>query len=89
MLYINTPGLRKVAITYADLVDITIKSGIQPQRAYMYLAGLGVRGEPTRVLGDNDNYSRPIKYAVFGDKPSFITKAKICGHCQRLSIDFA
>lgn len=90
MLYINTPGLKDKAITYKDLVDITIKSGIQPQRAYMYLAGLGVRGELTRVFNNDTNtYSRPIKYAVYGNKPSFVTSAKICRSCQRLSIDFA
>jgi hypothetical protein len=90
MLYINSPGLRAKAITYQDLVALTIKSGIQPQRAYMYLAGLGVRGELTRVFDDKSNdYGRPIKYAVFGDKPSFVTSAKVCSKCQRLSIDFA
>lgn len=90
MLYINRPGLRDKAITYADLVQLTIKSGIAPQRAYMYLAGLGVRGELTRVFNDETNdYGKPVKYAVYGRIPSFVTSAKICAKCQRLSIDFA
>lgn len=88
MLYINTPGLKDKAITYNDLVELVIQSGIERQRAYMYLAGLGVRGELTRVMGDLD-YSKPVKYAVYGHKPSFVTSAKVCTKCQRLSIDFA
>lgn len=91
MLYINRPGLRDKAITYNDLVSLTIQSGIDPKRAYMYLAGIGVRGELTRIMpayGEND-YNKPVKMAVYGHIPSFVTSAKICTKCQRLSIDFA
>lgn len=87
MFYINNPNTK--AISYNDLVDLTIQSGIDPKRAYIYLAGLGVRGEPTRIMSsDHERYGRPIKMAVYG-KSSFVTSAKICRTCQRLSIDFA
>lgn len=87
MLYINNPKTK--AITYNDLVELVIQSGINPKRAYIYLAGLGVRGELTRIMqaGFND-YNKPVKMAVFGER-SFITSAKICNHCNKLSIDFA
>lgn len=89
MLYINQPGLKAKAITYDDLVELTIKSGIERKRAYMYLAGLGVRGAATRVFDSTTNsYNSPIKMAVFGHVPSFVTSAKTCTRCQRLSIDF-
>ena len=90
MLYINTPALKAKAITYDDLVQLTIQSGIDPKRAYMYLAGIGVRGEMTRIMDDQaSEYARPVKMAVYGHVPSFVTSAKICTKCQRLSIDFA
>lgn len=90
MLYINSPGLKDKAISYDDLVELTIQSGIDRKRSYMYLAGLGVRGEPTRVFNDQtNNYDKPVKMAVYGHIPSFVTSAKICTTCQRLSIDFA
>lgn len=34
--------------TYNDLVSDVIKAGIEPKRAYIFLAGLGIRGEMAR-----------------------------------------
>lgn len=88
MLYINTPGLAKSAISYDRLVELAIESGIAPKRAYIYLAGLGVRGELTKIMQEHD-YNKPIKMAIYGAVPSFVTSADICQKCHKLSIDFA
>jgi hypothetical protein len=71
---------------YRDLVDMAIKSGVQPQRAYIYLASLGIKGEQTRqLLSDETSYGRPQKLAV-NDNGQFILRVSICKSCGSLHL---
>lgn len=84
MLYINDPDAKPML--YTDLVNMAIKSGIEPQRAYLYLASLGIRGELTRIIeSDNTGYGKPVKLAIKGENTT-ITGAKPCKSCGALHI---
>jgi len=50
--------------TYDDLVADVVKAGIGPKRAYMFLAGLGVKGELARWEDESGSYSPPEKAPV-------------------------
>lgn len=83
MLYINDP--KQSHITYDDLVETVIANGIKSKRAYIYLAGLGIKGVLARVMsGDNLDYSKPIKLAVVNDK--LVSEVSTCDHCHNLVI---
>jgi len=47
MLYINDPDT--AAMTYSAVVQAVTESGIESQRAYMYLAAIGINGQATRM----------------------------------------
>lgn len=81
MLYINDP--KRPHYKYDDVVDLAIKAGVDPKRAYIYLASLGVRGEKGRVMSGLD-YGQPVKLAVMGDK--LVTNVTICATCKGLVI---
>lgn len=84
MLYINKPNAKPVL--YSDLVKAAIKSGVQPQRAYLYLASLGIKGMLTRqLLADGNGYGKPKKLAVNEDE-HFINSFSICDSCGTLKI---
>lgn len=84
MLYINNSQAKP--IHYNDVVNMAIKSGIQPQRAYIYLASLGIKSERTRqLLSDGTTYGKPQKIAV-DDSGNFLTSVKICKSCKSLHI---
>lgn len=84
MLYINDPQAKPVH--YQDAVNMAVKSGVQPQRAYIYLASLGIKGEQTRqILSDGTTYGKPQKIAV-DDSGNFLTSVKICKSCKSLHI---
>jgi hypothetical protein len=79
MKYINDPATKYV--TYADAVNMAIKSGIEAQRAYIFLASFGIRGEQTRVFNaDANTYGRPIKVAMRDDS-TVVTSVGICKSC--------
>jgi len=83
MLYINDPDT--AAITYNDLVKAVTESGIESQRAYMYLAAIGINGQATRIkLKDGYGYGPIQKMAVRGTE--FITSVSVCSHCDSISI---
>lgn len=82
MLYINDQSKYK---TYDEVVDATLKTGIDPKRVYIYLASRGVRGLPGRVLDDEGlNYLPVQKLAVQGGE--VIRDLRVCKGC--LSIVF-
>lgn len=82
MNYINDPD-KTPYITYSDMVAQAVKSGIAPQKAYLYLASVGVRGELYRIKKqDGYGYGRPVKLAVRDNE--LITDASVCGHCGGL-----
>ena len=85
MLYINDPKLIKKAYTYDDAVAQVIKLGVPAQRAYMFLAVNGVRGEKTRTQREDGTYARPIKYAIH-DVNTLVTSIKACGNCGSIKL---
>lgn len=51
--------------TYHELVADVIKAGIAPQRAYMFLASLGIKGDLCRFWNKElAKYDKPVKVAV-------------------------
>jgi len=84
MNYINDPNIKP--IHYRDLVNAVIKSGVQPQRAYIYLASLGIKSAETRqILSDGITYGKSLKLAV-NDDGGVITSVKACESCHMLQI---
>lgn len=84
MLYINNPGT--TAMTYKAVVEAVIAAGIEPQRAYIYLAGLGIKGELTRIKRkDEPGYLPPVKMAVRNNNDS-IDSVQKCEHCGAIEI---
>jgi hypothetical protein len=85
MLYINDPNFKP--ILYIDLVNAVIKAGIEPRRAYMYLASLGIKSGNTRqTLPDLVHYGEIRKLAVNSDTGNFVTSYSICSECGLLNI---
>ena len=85
MRYINDPNVKP--ILYTDLVKHVIKSGVQAQRAYIYLASLGVKGEQTRqLMSDQTTYSKPRKLAVNSDTGAFVMSFDSCKSCKSLHL---
>lgn len=83
MLYINDP--KQPHYKYDDVVDMAIKAGVDAKRAYIYLAGQGVKGGLARVQSaDSLSYMPPQKVAVRGNK--LVTKVTICKSCNSLII---
>ena len=83
MHYVNNPSTK--AMTYTDLVNTIIELGIAPQRAYMYLAAIGINGQATRIkLKDGYGYGPIQKMAVRGTE--FITSVSVCSHCDSINI---
>ncbi len=84
MFYINDPNVKPVL--YKDLVDAVIKTGVQPQRAYIYLASLGIKSGLTRqVLNDGVSYGRPQKLAV-DDNGDFVLNIVRCSDCGSIKL---
>lgn len=83
MIYINDK--KTPHYIYDDLVNIVINHGIQPKRAYIYLASLGIRGEKARIISDSGmDYLPACKVAVLDQK--VVTKVTTCKSCKGLSI---
>lgn len=83
MLYVNNEDAPHYK--YDDVVDIAVKSGIGSKRAYIYLAGLGVKGVKGRVMSDTGlDYSPAVKVAVKDNK--LVTKVSTCDKCKSLII---
>lgn len=83
MLYINDK--KQPHYIYDDVVALAIKSGVAPKRAYLYLAGLGVRGLKGRIVTDNGLGYEPVtKIAVIGNK--LVSKVSTCKSCGNLHI---
>lgn len=84
MQYINEPDSK--AKTYKELVDFVIQHGIDPSRAYIYLAGLGIRGDLTRKMQDGfGGYGTPTKMAIKGDT-GLINELSVCDKCHSIII---
>lgn len=87
MLYVNKLETKAKIKTYDELVDLVVSSGVEPKRAYIYLAGLGVHGELARLISDSEvDYERPVKVGVTADG-HFVTKAEVCGNCGGIKIN--
>jgi hypothetical protein len=83
MIYINDPQTKFV--TYDEAVEMAIKAGIKPKRAYLYLAGLGVKGAQARINNpDTLDYYAAQKIAVMDS--TVIKSIKVCTKCKGLSI---
>lgn len=83
MLYIN--DLKQPYFKYDVVVNAVIDSGIDPKKAYIYLAGLGVRGVLVRVVNAGGlDYQQPVKMAVKNNK--LVSKLDICKHCNTVII---
>lgn len=83
MLYINDPDT--TAMTYSAVVKAVTKSGIESQRAYMYLAAIGINGQAARIkLNDGPGYGPIQKMAVRGTE--FINDVSKCSHCSHITI---
>lgn len=83
MHYVNNPNTK--AMKYTDLVNTIIELGIAPQRAYMYLACLGIKGQLARIKSsDSSGYNPPVKLAARGDDT--IESATLCSHCKGIVI---
>lgn len=84
MLYINDQ--KQPHYKYDDVVDAVIKSSIDPKRAYIYLASIGVKGTLGRIINDNGmGYSPPVKLAIKDNK--LVNQLSICKHCKKLIIE--
>ena len=83
MYYIND-NVDKVVL-YRDLVNMVVNSGIELTRAYIYLAGRGIRGEHARLKRDDGSYNRPVKVAMYGDD-TLVTSVETCKCCKTLII---
>ena len=87
MFYINDPA--KPVKTYKEVVEAAVKSGIMPQRAYIYLGSRGIRGAKARFLLQEDytpeNYGPVTKIAV-NDDGNKVTSVEVCDHCGNLVI---
>ncbi len=84
MLYIN--DATKPHYKYDDVVDLAIKNGIKAKRAFIYLAGLGVKGVFCRIQSkDSLSYLEPVKVAVIEDR--LVTKVSTCTKCKGLVIE--
>jgi hypothetical protein len=78
MLYINNPDNKYK--TYNEIVEATLKTGIDPKKVYMYLAGRGVKGVQGRALSsDGVGYLPVQKIAVKDDK--VIQDYRVCKGC--------
>lgn len=83
MLYIN--DRKKSYYLYDDVVVAAINSGVDPKRAYLFLAGLGVRGVKGRVVSTSGvDYLPAVKIAVINNK--VLTSVKTCEHCNSFVI---
>ena len=72
-------------VLYRDLVNMVVNSGIELTRAYIYLAGRGIRGEHARLKRDDGSYNRPVKVAMYGDD-TLVTSVESCKCCKTLII---
>ncbi len=83
MLYINDS--KQPHYLYSDVVDLVVKSGIDPKRAYIFLAALGVKGVLARIQSPTSlDYLAPAKVAVKDNK--LVSFVEICKHCQSVKI---
>lgn len=84
MLYINDP--KQKYVTYDDAINIAVQNGVEPKRAYIYLAALGVKSAMARVMSsDFNNYLPAIKIAVTGNGYA-ITSISVCRNCKGLHV---
>lgn len=79
MLYMNDKPM-----TYQEVVDAVIALGIEPKRAYIYLAGLGIKGVLGRYKLGEIGYGQPVKVAVRDG--GFIYSVSACEHCGGITI---
>lgn len=64
MIYLKTDK----PYTYHELVADLVAVGIEPQRAYMFLASLGIKGDMCRFWNAAiTDYNKPVKVAVNKD----------------------
>lgn len=61
--------------TYDDLVADVIKAGINPKRAYIFLAGLGVKGTEARWENSDGEWSA-VEKAPVNDKDEVLLSGK-------------
>ena len=79
MIYINDS--KQKYQTYDDVVAFAVKNGVDPKRAYIYLAALGVKGANGRVMAGLD-YSSAVKLAVKDNK--LVETVRACKSCKGL-----
>jgi hypothetical protein len=83
MLYINDP--RQKYKTYDEVVEEAVSNGVPAKRAYIYLAAMGVKSVPVRVLSsDGADYLPPVKMAIKNKK--LVSVVKVCGSCKSLVV---
>lgn len=81
MIYINDPN--QPYKTYDELVTIATNNGVDRKRVYIYLAALGVKSAPAKVVAsDSADYLEPIKIAVKNGQ--VVTSVSVCGDCGGL-----
>lgn len=83
MLYINDRN--QPHFTYDEIVDKAIQAGVDPKRAYIFLAALGVRGASARIMGDSGlGYLPAVKVAVKHGK--LVTGVTVCDSCGSFKV---
>jgi hypothetical protein len=79
MIYIHDP--KQPYITYNQAVQFVIEAGVEPNKAYLYLMALGVKGAKGRVLSDGGvDYLPAVKLAVKNKR--VVTEISACEHCD-------
>ncbi len=85
MRYLNDPNIK--AMTYDEVVDIALKSGVPVKRIYIFLAGMGIKGAKTRVLSSNGIDYLPVVNMAINKHGEFVTKFDTCDSCKELVVN--
>lgn len=78
MQYINDPKLQPYML-YDDVVRFVINHGIEPKRAYIFLAALGVKSDNARIL-EGMSYLPVVKIAIKNNR--LVSSVATCDHCD-------